>query len=172
MCLGLKLVAYVDNSTGIPTINEADTQTLVSQINSVWSKCNIAFQLEDYEAVDPTRYGLSYGSDSEYELNDIRERFSTNDTFFVAVTGPWYGSTIAWTSMPGGGPFGTIVEQDYGHNAYTVGHELGHYMGLYHISNSTNLMNPYIGSNTSGLTQSQCDIARETNIEEWSAMRR
>jgi hypothetical protein len=74
--------------------------------------------------------------------------------------------------MPGSGPFGVVVEEDYGHNAYTVGHEIGHYMGLYHYNSSTNLMNPYIGSNTSGLTQNQCDIARDTNTEEWGAMLR
>ncbi|MGK5085236.1 matrixin family metalloprotease [Bdellovibrionota bacterium FG-1] len=171
ICLGLKLVSYMD-ALGVPTVNRADATSLVGEMNQIWSACNIAFQLDEYEAVDPTVSGLSYGSQSESELYDIRKIYGDAVTMLVTVTGPWVGKTIAWTTMPGGGPFGTIVEAQYGHNPMTVGHELGHYQGLYHIKNSTNLMSPYIGSNTSGLTVSQCDIARQTDEQDWQAMMR
>jgi hypothetical protein len=173
ICIGLKLVSLVDNTTGLPSINNADANTLVSQINTVWSQCDIGFQLENYQAIDPTTVGLDYGAESENELTDLRSQFSDNKTFLVVITGPWSGTTIAWTEEGGyGGPFGTIVEDQYGHNPYTVGHELGHYQGLYHVSDDTNLMNPYIGLNTSKLTSSQCATAQQTDTADWQPMLR
>ncbi|MBC7691963.1 MAG: hypothetical protein H7222_09345 [Methylotenera sp.] len=171
LCIGLKVVAYSDSS-GLSVLNEVAAETLVQQMNAVWQTCNIGFQVDVYDSVDPTSSGLTYGAGSQSELNEIRDDFSTNSTMLVAITGPWTGSTIAWTSMPGGGPYGTIVEKDYGHNPYTVGHELGHYMGLYHINDNSNLMNPYIGTNTSALNSSQCNISRGTTLSYWSAMLR
>ena len=171
ICIGLKFVAYQDG-TGIPTVNQADSQTLVEQISTIWAACNVGFQVDQYEAVDPTTVGLVYGSGSENDLTSIRSQYSDDSTFLVVITGPWTGSTIAWTELPGGGPFGTIVDDQYGHNPMTVGHELGHYQGLLHVSDSTNLMNPYIGSNTSALTSSQCDSARATDLSDWQAMLR
>jgi hypothetical protein len=170
-CIGLKLVSYED-SAGKSSVPRAAAETLVEKMNAIWGTCNIAFQLEDYETVDPTVTGLTYGAGSQNELTDIRKEFGNKSTFLVVVTGPWSGKTIAWTTMPGGNPLGTIVDKDYGQNPMTVGHELGHYMGLYHISNSSNLMNPYIGSNTSGLSSSQCSIARDTNTQYWKNMLR
>jgi hypothetical protein len=171
MCIGLKLVTYKDSS-GTPTVNSAAAVTLVNGINKIWSACNIAFQMEQYDPVDPTTVGMSYGSGSENELTSIRQQYSDQTTMLVTVTGPWTGKTIAWTAMPGGGPFGTIVDSQYGQNPMTVGHELGHYMGLYHISDSSNLMNPYIGSDTSALNTSQCNTARQTNTSYWQRMLR
>jgi hypothetical protein len=171
ICLSLKIVSYQD-SNGATSINRADANTLVQQINNIWNTCNIAFELDQYESVDPTTVGLSYGGASESQLNSIRSQYSDSTSMLVAVPGPWTGRTIAWTSMPGGGPFGTIVESQYGHNPMTVGHELGHYQGLYHISDSSNLMNPYIGSNTSALNTSQCNTARQTDQSDWQRMMR
>jgi hypothetical protein len=171
ICIGLKLVSYQDGN-GVTSLNRAQADTLVQGINNIWKTCNIAFQMEQYDSVDPTTVGLTYGGGSESELTAIRREFSDSSTFLVAIPGPWSGKTIAWTTMPGGGPFGTIVEAQYGTNPMTVGHELGHYQGLYHISDYTNLMNPYIGSNTSALTSNQCDIARQTDQTDWQRMLR
>ena len=169
-CLGVKIVSYKD-SVGTPSLSQSEAVKMIAGVNDVWSPCNIAFQIDEYEAVTPGAMGLTYGAGSQSELGSIRREFGSNSMFLLTVTGPWSGSTIAWTTMPGGsGPFGTIVESDYGDNAFTVGHEFGHYMGLYHISNSSNLMNPYIGSNTQGLSTSQCSIARSTNLADWRVM--
>lgn len=169
MCLGVKIVAY-KNSKGAPTITQSEVEKTMTKVNDVWKICNIAFQVEEYKAIYPSAYGLAYGAESEKQTTAIRREFSDNSSFLVAVTGPWTGPTIAWTEMPGYPPFGTIVEADYGDNAFTVGHEIGHYMGLYHIENTSNLMNPFIGPNTKGLTTSQCNTARNVNNKHWGNM--
>jgi hypothetical protein len=169
-CLAVKLVAYQDGDRA-PVVTQAQAITLMDSINRIWAPCKIGFQVEQYVPIDPSSVGLSYDY-SESELSSIRRKFQEKSSFLVALVGPWYGKTIAWTSMPGSSLLGTIVEQQYSNNAFTVGHEIGHYMGLYHIKNSSNLMNPYIGTNTSGLYDSQCETARSTNMDYWTAMMR
>ncbi len=171
LCIGLTLVSYIDSS-GTPVLSESAANTLVDGMNQIWNQCNIGFQLEGYQAVDPSTKGLSYAPNWQTEGTQIRSTFQTTNTFLVVAVGPFSNSTIAVTEMPGGGPYGTIVDSIYATNPMTVGHELGHYMGLYHISDSTNLMNPYIGSNTSSLTASQCSTARSTDQADWVAMLR
>ena len=170
ICIGLKIVSYESN--GVPVLTEADAVTLVNGINTVWSQCNIGFQLEDFEIVDPTTLGLPYSPNWSTQTNAVREQFATKTQFLVAAVGPWNVSTIAVTMMPGSGVYGTIVDQQYSHNPLTVGHELGHYQGLYHISDDTNLMTPYISTTAKILTTSQCTTARATDPADWSAMMR
>jgi hypothetical protein len=163
-------VAYTQNS--VATITEANAITLVTGMNTVWSQCNIGFQLEDYETVDPTTKGLAYSPDWENDGDTIRKAFDNSTEFLVVAVGPWSDATIAVTEMPGAGVYGTLVDSQYATNPLTVGHELGHYMGLYHVSDTTNLMNPYIGANTRTLTASQCATAKSTNTQYWKAMMR
>ena len=170
-CIGLKIVSYV-NSNGTSVLNENDAEILTEQMDAIWRVCNIGFQLETYEAVNPITVGLSYNPNWRSESTQIRSAFSDQQTFLVVAVGSLGGSTIAVTQMPGYGPFGTLVESAYASNPKTVGHELGHYMGLYHIRNSSNLMNPYIGPNTEQLSQSQCATARATITQSWQHMMR
>jgi hypothetical protein len=106
------------------------------------------------------------------EGSQIRSAFNDQQNLLVVAVGQFSGSTIAVTEMPGYGPYGTLVESTYARNPLTVGHELGHYMGLYHVRNSSNLMNPYIGPHTESLSESQCSIARATNTRYWVQMMR
>jgi hypothetical protein len=170
ICIGLKLVAYT--KSGVATLSEAQAITLVTGMNKVWSQCNIGFQLEKYSAVDPATYGLNYSPDWENDGDTIRSKFEDNSTFLVVAVGPWTDATIAVTEMPGAGVYGTLVDAQYATNPLTVGHELGHYQGLYHVSDSTNLMNPYIGPNTATLTSSQCTTSRNTDFSYWQNMMR
>jgi hypothetical protein len=170
LCIGLKLVSYSQN--GSPSLTEAQAIALVNGINQVWNQCNIAFQLEKYVSVDPTTLNLEYNTDWKANAGNVRAAFNENNSFLVVAVGSLSGATIAVTEMPGGGPYGTLVEQEFATNPLTVGHELGHYQGLYHVSDTTNLMDPYIGPNTSGLSTSQCAIAHTTDAAYWQAMMR
>jgi hypothetical protein len=170
-CIGLKMVSYLDD-LGTAVITEEETRTLVQEMNSVWNPCKIGFQLEKYQAVNPTSVGLKYDPYWQTEATSVRAAFSDSQTFLVVAVGVLSSSTIAVTQMPFSSPFGTLVEKGFARNSFTVGHELGHYMGLYHYRDSSNLMNPYIGTNTSGLSVSQCSTARSTNMKYWPAMLR
>lgn len=170
-CIGLKMVSYLDD-LGASVISEADTKLMIQEMNSVWNACKIGFQLENYVAVNPTTVGLKYDPYWQSEGSSVRAAFSDSQTFLVVAVGALSSSTIAVTQMPYSSPYGTLVEKSYARNALTVGHELGHYMGLYHYRDSSNLMNPYIGSDTRALTTSQCATARSSNTQYWPNMMR
>ncbi|MBC7396088.1 MAG: hypothetical protein H7333_01480 [Bdellovibrionales bacterium] len=171
ICIGIKMVSYQDNA-GVPVITEADTLKLVDQMNQLWSQCNIAYQLEVYRTVNPRALNLTYSPDWETESNYVREKFNDDSRFLVVAVGPWNVATIAVTMMPESGIYGTIVDKQYSHNPLTVGHELGHYQGLYHVEDTNNLMSAYIGSDTKGLTTSQCTVARNADQASWPMMMR
>ena len=141
-------------------------------INQLWQTCNVGFQIEEYDAVDPTTYGLTYGANSENELTQIRQTFSNDSTFLLALTGPWDTSSIAWTEMPGGAPYGSVVDSDYADQAVAVGHEFGHYQGLDHVSTSNNLMYPIVYSSDTNIDASQCVTATSTDQSVWPKMLR
>jgi hypothetical protein len=115
---------------------------------------------------------LSYGAASENELGTIRQQFSDDKTFLLAATGPWNTATIAWTEMPGGGPYGSIVDADYATDPVAVAHELGHYQGLDHDPNLGNVMYAIVYPQDTALTSTQCQAAQSTNTQYWQAMLR
>ena len=168
ICIGLKLVSYT--KSGVPVLAQADAIKLIDQISLIWSQCNIGFQLETYESVDPANFGLTFDSNWQSDGDAIRATFNDHATFLVVTVGQLSGSTIGVTEMPGAGTYGSLIESGYAQNAMTVGHELGHYQGLYHVSSSANLMYAYIGSHTSALTVDQCTTARSTNQSNWNQM--
>jgi hypothetical protein len=170
-CIGLKIVSYEtpDAATVLP---KARAEALVDELNSVWSPCKIGFQLETWMSVNPLALGLQYNPNWRAEASTVRSTFDDSKTMLIVATGKLTSSTIAVTQMPGYAPFGTLVEDSFAGNPLTVGHELGHYMGLYHLRNTSNLMNPWIGDHTRELSASQCSIARSTNQKYWVHMMR
>lgn len=171
-CLALHFVTYKDSS-GTPTATQAQATTIVQTMNKLWSNCNIAFEIEKYEQVDPTAAGLSYGAQSQNELNSIRDTYGTVSNELLAVTtGPWGTAVNAWTNMPGDGVYGAIMEASivtYG-DGIIYAHEFGHYLGLDHVSDTSNLMNPIIYTSSTALTSSQCQAAQDTITSYWTAM--
>mgnify|MGYP003346147935 CR=1 FL=1 len=63
--------------------------------------------------------------------------------------------------MPGASPSGAVVEAAAHHTPELIAHELGHYLGLHHEGEKTNLMNPVIYRDSTELSEAQCSNARK-----------
>lgn len=172
ICLAVHFVSYKDGN-GTPVVNESQLNTILGTMNKLFGQCNIGFQVEKYEQVDPTASGLSYGANSQNELDQIRNTYGNPSNMLLGVnTGPWGTSVNAWTNMPGSGPYGAIMESsivDYG-DGIIHAHEFGHYLGLDHVSDQSDLMNPVIYNSSTTLTSDQCATARDAASNFWSAM--
>lgn len=178
ICLALKFVVYQD-SAGKAVASSADVLKDLGLINQVWSQCNIGFQVEEYDPVDPTQFGLVFNTANTSDLDRIRNVFDEDARFLLVTTGAWnrngtLGQTgaNAWTAMPGGGPYGSIFEAPVATYGPIFAHELGHYLNLEHVADSTDVMNPVIYTTSTKLTAGQCGIARATASGFWSAVTR
>lgn len=178
MCLGLNYAVYM-NSSGQPVVTEAEAIDNVTKINEVWSKCKIAFQIDELTLVNPSDEGLIFNTSDYSELNDIRSKLDDSAHILVVTTGSWdrngsLGSTgaNAWTNLPGEGVYGAILEAPVGTYSNIIAHELGHYLNLDHASDSSNLMNPTIYDSSTQLYSSQCTEARAAISAYWQAMLR
>jgi hypothetical protein len=174
ICLGIHFVTYKDSS-GTATATTDQAATIIHEMNQIWAQCDIGFQIEKYEAVDPTQYSLSYGAQSQNELDQIRTAFSSPaDELLAVTTGPWGTTVNAWTNMPGSGTYGAIMEASivtYG-NGIIYAHEFGHYLGLDHVSDTSDLMNPVIYTTSAKLDSGQCQTAQQTANQYWAGMLR
>jgi len=177
-CVGLKYVVYNDFS-GAPVASLSLAGSNLSSMNQVWAKCKIAFQVDQFEAVNPSQYGLKFNTANDGELDMIRQAFDDTTHFLVVTTGKWdrtgsLGNTgaNAWTNLPGDAIFGSIMEAPVGNYPNIIAHELGHYMNLNHVSDTSDLMNPIIYDSSTQLTASQCSIATQALMNYWTAMLR
>ena len=178
ICLALKYVAYVAPGGG-PVIDESQAIANVQAMNDLWRQCDVGFQMEQYVAASPASHQLNFETSSYQELDQVRRAFVDGSELVVVTTGTWNRSgslgtsaANAWTAMPGGGPYGTVMEEPVGGFANIIAHELGHYLGLPHVSDVTDLMNPVIYSNSMQLTSEQCALGRSAAAFFWKRMYR
>lgn len=178
LCVALKYVGYSDPS-GKPAVSQAQAADNVVKINQAWEQCGIGFQIEDYSAVNPVDLGLTYATADMSELDSIRSALQVNDKLLIVTTGQWdrsgtLGNTgaNAWTTMPGDRLDGAILEAEVSGFPLIIAHEIGHYLNLDHVSDTSDLMNPVIYDTSAKLTQDQCATARDAITHYWSAMNR
>ncbi len=174
ICLAVHFVSY-KSAAGAPVADENRAAAIISGMNRFWSQCGIGFQIEKYDAVDPTRFNLAYGSAAQGQTTQIRATFAEPSNQLLAVTtGPWGTAVNAWTSMPGSPPYGAVMESSivsYG-DGIIYAHEFGHYLGLNHVGDTSNLMDAVIYTSSTVINSSQCQTARDTARGMWSAMLR
>jgi hypothetical protein len=178
LCLGIRYVAFKDDS-GKPTVTEKQALQTIRETNALWAQCKIGFQIDEYSAVQSAGHGIRHRIGNYAELDDVRSAFADKRELLVAITGKWdrmgsLGDTgaNAWTAMPGGPPYGAVLEQSVGTFSNIVAHELGHYLNLYHSNDSTELMNPTIYTRSKTITPQQCAVARKTASSSWAGMLR
>lgn len=166
LCVAIKYVAYRD-SNRVPTVTESDASSAIERLNGIWAQCKLSFQVDQFLEVNPADHGLSYNTSSYSDLTKIRNAFNDGRSLLIVTTGPWdrsgtLGNTgaNAWTSLPGGGPHGAILEKSVGRFHPIIAHELGHYLNLMHVSSSAQMMNPVIYSSSTVISRSECESAR------------
>jgi hypothetical protein len=165
--LALKVVSFSKEGKS-PVLDEKRLNKLVQDINSIYSICNIRFKLEDFSKIKPETYGLPFHLSSVEKMHEIRRPFDDPRYLVVIATGSWdhkkMGAANAWTAMPGESPAGAVLEEPVSTFAGIVAHEIGHYLSLNHLGDSTNVMNPIIYTNSNQLTASQCQNMRTTAV--------
>ena len=178
ICIALKYVVYKD-ANGVPAVSADEVVAVVNGMNQVWQQCNISFQVEHYDAIDPAQYGLTYQTANQAELTQVRQTFSDQNTMLVVTTGTWnrsgtLGNTQAnaWTALPGTGPFGAVLEKPVGRNSNLIAHELGHYLNLQHVVDANDIMNAVIYGKSMNLYDSQCTSARSAAWYFWTRLLR
>lgn len=171
MCLSLRFVVY-QNSSGKAIMSQATALSDLDSMNKIWSKCNIAFEIGEFLVVDPAKYGLDYTITSSSELEKVRADFDVSDMLLGVTAGPWQISANAWTNMPGAQYYGAVFDGSVADFGPIYAHEFGHYLGLDHVSDTSDVMTPVIYSSSTNLTTSQCTAARNTVMQYWSKMLR
>jgi hypothetical protein len=168
MVLALKFVEYRDPKSGRPVMNQIDAQKVVDGVNKIWGQCGLQVKMERYQTVAPSALShqkLNYHLSSMDELDRIRSAFDDKKDLVVINTGGWdhkkMGSANAWTAMPGDAPAGAVIEGPVARNSQIIAHELGHYLGLDHVSDPTDMMNPLIYDNSTTIYSAQCDSMRK-----------
>jgi hypothetical protein len=165
--LALKFVEFTGKD-GKAVITQDQVNRVITGVNTLYSQCNIHFQLESYQAADPAQYNLDYNTGTMDAMDKIRAPFDSEKSLVVVNTGSWdhgaMGPANAWTAMPGQAPSGAVLEGPVADNANIVAHELGHYLNLDHVSDQSNLMNPIIYTDSTQISSSQCDEMRRTAV--------
>jgi hypothetical protein len=165
--LALKIVDFLGEDQS-PSLGESRITKLVGEVNQIYSKCQLSFQMEKYSPVDPKAFGLNFHLSSVDRLFEVRRPFHDPQYIVVINTGSWdhkkMGSPNAWTAMPGEIPAGVVIESPVATFAGIVAHEIGHYLSLHHLGDQSNLMNPIIYRSSQGLTPTQCQEMRKTAI--------
>ncbi len=157
--LALKFVEFKDPAGHVP-LTEAQASGVVRDINREYSQCGLAVKLEKYQQVDPAGLGLPYALSAMDQLDEIRAPFEDAKYLVVINTGAWnhlsMGPANAWTAMPGESMSGAVIEGPVAQNAPVVAHELGHYLSLDHVVDSSDMMNPVIYPRSTQITPLQC----------------
>lgn len=170
MKVAVKYVALKASTDQAAKPSREAVQTLVSQMNQIWSQCQVQFVLEQYETPVADDAKVLYAPSDLSDLEEDRRIFDDGKHALIVKTGTWDRSgtlgddgSNGWSTMPPSSPEGLVVEEPVGVNPTLVTHESGHLVGgLDHVSDETNLMDHFVSPDSRTLTANQCADARDT----------
>jgi hypothetical protein len=150
------------NTAASPT--QAEATTLFQNISAVWSQCDIQIVVEEYSSPVASDVGLAYNPANQSQLEDDRTKFDDGKHALYVKTGTWDRSgdlgadgSNGWSTLPPSTPEGTVFEEPVDQNVLLLAHESGHLIGgLGHVTDTTNLMDHFVTTDTKLLTPDQC----------------
>lgn len=123
--------------------DQDDILRLVEQANRIWAQADISLEIKGIKKISMTKQDLESFTESPYQFSKQLENFDPGliNTFFIGnLEGP---SGLAYTSSR------NILIADYttAHDFLVFAHEIGHGLGLSHVSSDEdNLMFPEANS--------------------------
>jgi hypothetical protein len=154
------LVPTVRLHTKVLTMPNIAVNTMIQRMRDVYQTAGIAVELVSTENLTlPALNDLDVGActlgNTTAEQNQLfanRNNAGVNDVvvYFVRSTVPPFNGCAA---HPAGRP-GAVVAQ--GATQWTLGHEVGHVLGLFHVNNNDRLMT---GNGTANITNPPPDLA-------------
>jgi hypothetical protein len=169
MNIALKFVEFTDAS-GKPVLSQDEVKKAIVGINQLYSQCKIQFVLGEYVTADPAKYGLGFEQSSQGDMDKIRAPFDVANQLVVINTGAWnhgsMGSANAWTAMPGSSPSGAVLESVVATDDNITAHELGHYLGLDHVNDQSQMMSPIIYSTSTYISPNECATMRQVAVSD------
>ncbi len=166
LCFGLKIAVFSDKK-GEPLVTEAELSQTLEEVNNIWKKCSIGFEITEVTPADSQDPTLRFRPAHETDMYVNYERFKNSSALLLVLSGVFTGiqshstgyASLPWKPIPGAA---TIPKSRYNLDPHNFAHELGHVLGLdIHSKENHHVMNAYIGSKSPHLNPADCQIARK-----------
>lgn len=163
--IAVKFVALRPSQNGAPQLaSRQEVEQLVARMSKLWSPCNVSFVLEEFVEPRAEDLGLPYNPGTPSDRFLIRQRLSDQKRATYIITGKWNrardpydNGSNAFSSVPGDGPQGIVLEDWVSRSHRLLSHEFGHLGGnLDDTSGPLDLMNHVVGAGNTQLSPEQC----------------
>lgn len=162
--VAVKYVALRPSSAAAPVVSRDEVEKVLEQMSELWSACNVRFVLEEFLTPTAEEVNLPYHPSGAVDRYHLRKTFTDPARAVYIVTGKWDrardpndNGSNAFSSVPGDGPQGIVLESWVAKSHRLLAHEFGHISGdLDDTAGEDDLMNHMVGKKNTKLSQKQC----------------